>query len=422
MDNFSYAESGDSSPRSRDQLDFESPHPWIDNNDHHQQLPPNFRIKFMCSYGGRINPRLNDNQLFYVGGHTKILAVERGIKFHAFMARLLSLCDGYVSFKYQLPGEDLDSLISVTNDDDLEHMMHEYDRMYKESSKPARLRLFLFSENPSSIGSYTVSGDVRKSDRERFVDALNTAPAPPPLIVQSQITAEPVISTTTSGPDLIQRQIQDLQRLHMAAQQKQEQQQQELLPNYQKKAVADDNIVGNFYKPPENATDPPPMSLPTAPAYWPERHVYQPTSSPSAAVAEQQPVYIIPTNPSMYHHHAPMIRQMASSPAGGQGFYLHRINNPSEVYGGRDQASSYGVVTSAPPGAGVSAQQQQQGQMGAYSEGIGYMPMTYYNGSAGGVMLPPPSPYQPVSAAMADHMRAAGTGSVFNQDAAGRSV
>lgn len=35
-------------------------------------------------------------------------------------------------------------MISVTNDEDLEHMMHEYDRLFKASAKPARLRLFLF--------------------------------------------------------------------------------------------------------------------------------------------------------------------------------------------------------------------------------------------------------------------------------------
>ncbi|KAI9113756.1 hypothetical protein K1719_015007 [Acacia pycnantha] len=56
------------------------------------------------------------------------------------MSKLFSLCDADVCFKYQLPGEDLDALISVTNDEDLEHMMVEYDCLYRASAKPARLR------------------------------------------------------------------------------------------------------------------------------------------------------------------------------------------------------------------------------------------------------------------------------------------
>ncbi|KAG2380542.1 uncharacterized protein HKW66_Vig0249460 [Vigna angularis] len=86
---------------------------------------------------------------------------------------LAALCNATLqdlTFKYQLPGEDLDALISVTNDDDLEHMMHEYDHLYCPS-KTVRMRLFLFtlSLNPNSPFS---------SDRDRFVDALNFAPIP----------------------------------------------------------------------------------------------------------------------------------------------------------------------------------------------------------------------------------------------------
>ena len=66
------------------------------------------------------------------------------------ISKLSTLCgDTDVLFKYQLLGEDLDALISVTNDDDLEHMMHEYDRLYHAYVKPAHMRLFLFSVNPS---------------------------------------------------------------------------------------------------------------------------------------------------------------------------------------------------------------------------------------------------------------------------------
>ncbi|RAL46634.1 hypothetical protein DM860_004913 [Cuscuta australis] len=109
------------------------------------------KVKLMCSYGGKIHQRQRDNQLAYVGGDTKILTVDRRIRFPEIFSKLSSLCtcgdNGELSIKYQLPGEDLDALVSLIDDDDVEHMMVEYDRMLRVSAKPARLRLFLFNPN-----------------------------------------------------------------------------------------------------------------------------------------------------------------------------------------------------------------------------------------------------------------------------------
>ena len=84
----------------------------------------------MVSYGGRIQPRPHDNQLSYVNGDTKILSIERPFRYADFAARLAALAGtrGDICVKYQLPGEDLDALVSVTNDEDLEHL--EYDRIH----------------------------------------------------------------------------------------------------------------------------------------------------------------------------------------------------------------------------------------------------------------------------------------------------
>ncbi|KAK3018994.1 hypothetical protein RJ639_003602 [Escallonia herrerae] len=71
------------------------------------------------------------------------------------------------------------ALISVTNDDDLAHMMHEYDRLFRTSSKPARLRLFLFPVNPPSPAQSFGSSEDR-SDRKRFMEALNSGPVQSP--------------------------------------------------------------------------------------------------------------------------------------------------------------------------------------------------------------------------------------------------
>jgi hypothetical protein len=110
MENYSYQsypDSGNSSPRSRE-IDFENPPtgtttPW---EDQQQQNQTSYKAKFMCSYGGKIQPRPHDNQLSYVGGETKILAVDRNIKFPLMISKLCSLIEAPdVSFKYQLPGE-----------------------------------------------------------------------------------------------------------------------------------------------------------------------------------------------------------------------------------------------------------------------------------------------------------------------------
>ncbi|XP_044367376.1 uncharacterized protein [Triticum aestivum] len=58
-------------------------------------------------------------------------ALRRLLRFPDFYARLAAargdLC---LCVKYQLPGEDLDALVSVTNDEDLEHLVIEYDRLH----------------------------------------------------------------------------------------------------------------------------------------------------------------------------------------------------------------------------------------------------------------------------------------------------
>lgn len=58
-------------------------------SDHFHDAPP--RIRFMCSFGGKILPRPHDNQLRYVGGDTRIVAVNRSITFSALILKLSKL-------------------------------------------------------------------------------------------------------------------------------------------------------------------------------------------------------------------------------------------------------------------------------------------------------------------------------------------
>jgi len=39
------------------------------------------RVKFLCSYGGRILPRPGDGKLRYAGGDTRVVAASRSISF-----------------------------------------------------------------------------------------------------------------------------------------------------------------------------------------------------------------------------------------------------------------------------------------------------------------------------------------------------
>ncbi|XP_023554167.1 uncharacterized protein LOC111811512 [Cucurbita pepo subsp. pepo] len=464
MDNYaynSYAESGDSSPRSRE-IDFENPPPWDDAQLQNQ----NYKVKFMCSYGGKIHPRPHDNLLSYVGGETKIFAVDRSVKFASMLAKLSSLCDTDVTFKYQLPGEDLDALISVTNDDDLEHMMHEYDRLYRAPGKPARMRLFLFPANQSpSFGS-----EGGRSDRDRFVEVLSSgsthggdvpkqsvpnkvdflfgldkggiaSPSPPvalklhdplpePVAPPMESAARPVpgdrIAVSDPGvhPAEIQRQLQELQRLHIS--------EQEQAAAYRRKPE-EHNLMGgyggDFYAQKMVEKTPPPSAQPTLqpPAgYWSEKQVssggFPATMTATPGGQDQPPVYMIHAPGAVYHSpQHPMVRQV-NAPPPNQGYYaVQRM--ASDVY--REQPV-YNVVQppqpSYPPTSSPSLPQQPP-KVAAYPGGgitlaadsgpytqVAYDSTTgrqvYYTaGGAAMVASPPTPPYQGVSAPMSGDIR-----------------
>nr|AGV54518.1 octicosapeptide/Phox/Bem1p domain-containing protein [Phaseolus vulgaris] len=456
MENYqypSYPDSGDSSPRSRE-IDFENPPPWDD------QQTQNYKAKFMCSYGGKIQPRTHDNQLSYVGGDTKILAVDRAIKFPAFLSKLSSLCGATpqdLTFKYQLPGEDLDALISVTNDDDLEHMMHEYDRLYRPNAKPVRMRLFLFtlSSNPNSSFS---------SDRDRFVDALNSAPIPPqpdpiknPTVTPSNVdylfgldkavapptlppsfaavkfhdpAPEPVapqpeyqvrggisVSDRVVGSEQsansieIQRQLQqEMQRLQVAENEYRRRSEDGFAGGY---AAAG----GDYYmqKMPEKA---PPVNAPHPAGYWPEKQFsgegFQTTVTTAPGGADQQ-VYVIPAPGTFYH--APVVR-----PPAAQGYYaVQRMGSDGfreqAVYGGVSQQKT--AFSSAGPAQPVKPSGYAEGygvvRPGGVPDNAAYTQLAYdsasgrqvYYTAQGGVVGVPPQ-YQGVQPVVGSDVRPVG--------------
>ncbi|XP_074363970.1 uncharacterized protein LOC141704666 [Apium graveolens] len=109
------------------------------------------RVSLLCRFGGLIVPR--DSRLIYVGGDAKLVHVNRDVSINEFFQTIDRMCGPFCVFKYQLPGGDLDALVSVASSDDLENMMDEYDRMVERSSDElARLKAFLFS-SPQSVSS-----------------------------------------------------------------------------------------------------------------------------------------------------------------------------------------------------------------------------------------------------------------------------
>ncbi|OEL38414.1 hypothetical protein BAE44_0000567 [Dichanthelium oligosanthes] len=207
------AESGDSSPHSAAATD-DTHHEGSETAaaaapvGHAPPLPP-AKVRLMVSYGGRIQPRPHDNQLAYVNGETKILSLERPLRFADFAARLAALAGnlGDICVKYQLPGEDLDALVSVTNDEDLEHLVLEYDRLHLLRPAPGsgsgssrggstlRLRVFLFPVQSPPPPPQPAGLLEPKPERHWFVEALNTVPQP-----KQETSPSPVPAQQSSPP------------------------------------------------------------------------------------------------------------------------------------------------------------------------------------------------------------------------------
>ncbi|XP_057428912.1 uncharacterized protein LOC130722250 [Lotus japonicus] len=107
---------------------------------------PKNKVKFLCSYGGKVLPRPSDGVLKYVGGETRVICVPRDITFSEMMKKVNGMVDGEVVLKYQVIPEDLDALVSVRTEEDIKHMIEEQDR--HESSGGPLLRAFLFPSKP----------------------------------------------------------------------------------------------------------------------------------------------------------------------------------------------------------------------------------------------------------------------------------
>lgn len=136
-------------------------------------------IKFLCSYGGKILPRYPDGKLRYLGGQTRVLAVDRSISFPELMLKLAELCGASVSLRCQLPTEDLDALVSITCDEDLGNLIEEYDRA---ASPLSALKIRAFLSPPKSIKKISPPPSSASSSSSYGTAPISTprSPAPAP--------------------------------------------------------------------------------------------------------------------------------------------------------------------------------------------------------------------------------------------------
>lgn len=134
------------------------------------------RVKFLCSYGGKILPRPSDGKLRYVGGETHIIRINCNISFQELKRKTTAIYNLPHTIKYQLPGEDLDALISVSNDEDLRNMMEECGVLLDGSSEGGggsqKLRMFLFSSTDFDDSSLSL-GSMDGDSEVQFLVAIN---------------------------------------------------------------------------------------------------------------------------------------------------------------------------------------------------------------------------------------------------------
>ncbi|KAK4759690.1 hypothetical protein SAY87_022821 [Trapa incisa] len=127
------------------------------------------RVKFLCSFGGKIIPRPSDGKLRYVGGETRIIRISHDISWGELMQKTLALYNEAHTIKYQLPGEDLDALVSVSCDEDLQNMMEECNVLEVGGQKP---RMFLFSSSDLEDMQFGV-GNSEVETEVQYVVAVN---------------------------------------------------------------------------------------------------------------------------------------------------------------------------------------------------------------------------------------------------------
>ncbi|ESW20561.1 hypothetical protein PHAVU_006G219400 [Phaseolus vulgaris] len=150
---------------------------------------PKNKVKFLCSYAGKVLPRPSDGLLRYVGGETRVVSVHRDITFSELMKKVGSMVEGEVVLKYQLVPEDLDALVSVRTEEDVKHMIQEHDRHHT-----GLLRAFLF---PPFRPPLPASEPYLLE--QRYIDAINGILRTSPRATRGSACSSPVSTSPDAG-------------------------------------------------------------------------------------------------------------------------------------------------------------------------------------------------------------------------------
>jgi hypothetical protein len=147
------------------------------------------RIKLTCSHGGRLLRCGPGGAARYVGGETRVLAVPRAATFRGLAARLSSEVAGGAevrTVRHRL-ADDEDVLVSVTCDEELAHMIDEYDRL-RATRPSAAFRVFVSTDSGSG-------GIQQRQGAE--------ASGPPPALMP-RVQSEPALAPSCTGAPHIQ--------------------------------------------------------------------------------------------------------------------------------------------------------------------------------------------------------------------------
>ncbi|KAJ6839335.1 uncharacterized protein M6B38_315115 [Iris pallida] len=129
------------------------------------------KMKVLCSFGGKILPRPSDGKLRYVGGDTRIIRISKDISWQELMQKTTVVYNQAHTIKYQLPGEDLDALVSVSCDEDLQNMIEECS-VLDGGEGSQKLRMFLFPSGDFDEFHYGL-GSMDGDSEIQYVVAVN---------------------------------------------------------------------------------------------------------------------------------------------------------------------------------------------------------------------------------------------------------
>ncbi|ONK61176.1 uncharacterized protein A4U43_C08F27010 [Asparagus officinalis] len=157
------------------------------------------KMKVLCSFGGKILPRPSDSKLRYVGGDTRIIRISRDITWQELIQKTLAVYNQPHTIKYQLPGEDLDALVSVSCDEDLQNMMEECSFL-EGGEGSQKLRMFLFSNDIDdthySLGSMDGDSEIQYVVAVNGIDPTMRTSSEPGLATSSASNMDQLLNLT----------------------------------------------------------------------------------------------------------------------------------------------------------------------------------------------------------------------------------